>query len=299
MLSILIPTYNYDISILVRKLLEQLKNEKIIYEIVVLDDASTDFSSVEKNKTIQEIGHCTYILSEKNAGRTATRNALAQHAQYDRLLFMDADVLPKNNDFITKFEIETNKADVIFGGISYECDKPEKEKMLRWKYGKAREAKPVSVRKKTPHLSIISQCFLIKKEVFLQANNFLNNAYGVDVLFCQNLEKLKTTVLHIDNPIIHLGLESNISFIEKTKKGLETLVMFESEGKIPNDYRPVQKAYLSLKNNHFIKIFCWIMKMSNARIEKNLKSGKPSLFLFDLYKLYYYVQLKNGSNPKF
>src|SRR5690606_34112618 len=101
------------------------------------------------------------------------------------------------------------------------------------------------------------------------------------------------------NPIIHLGLESNISFIEKTKKGLETLVMFEFEDKISDNYRPIQKAYLSLKSNHFIKIFCWIMKMSNARIEKNLKSGNPSLFLFDLHKLYYYTQLKNiDSNPK-
>ncbi|WP_339611818.1 glycosyltransferase, partial [uncultured Planktosalinus sp.] len=255
MISILIPTYNYNITTLVSSIASQMEGLEIDYEILVLDDASNDLEIKAKNKEITSITNCYFLESSENKGRTATRQALAEKANYDRLLFMDADVLPKDNDFMKKFGVEKQNYDVVFGGITYDEEKPEKEKILRWKYGKAREAKSVSERKKMPHLSIISQCFLIQKKVFLQANDFYDNVYGVDVLFAQNLEKMNAKVLHIDNPIVHLGLESSQSFINKSKKGLETLFKFEKESKIPNDYRPIQKAYRSLERNKLDSFF--------------------------------------------
>lgn len=294
MLSVLIPTYNYKITALVDQLTLLLKREKIGFEIIVLEDASPDSEIVDTNKTVKKSPNCTYYYQQKNLGRTATRQALAEAAQYSWLLFMDADVLPKNDDFIKKFDVENQTADVVFGGIAYESKKPEKEKMLRWKYGRAREAKPVSEREKMPYLSIISQCFLIKRKVFLKANDFLDNVYGVDVLFCQNLEKMQVTVSHIDNPIVHLGLESSTSFIDKTKKGLESLLYFEKQGVIPEDYRPIQKAYQTLKKNGALKLFKGVVGFFEKGILKNLKSSSPSLFLFDLCRLYYFANLQNN-----
>ena len=293
MISILIPTYNYDITNLVTNLVEQLEQSKIAFEILVLDDASTIQEIKIKNKEISSFENCFLIENTENKGRTATRQALAEKANNQWLLFLDADVIPKNNDFIDIFEVDNQTADVVFGGITYEESKPESDKILRWKYGKAREAKPVSEREKMPYLSIISQCFLIKKSVFLKANDFHENVYGVDVLFAQNLEKLQVKVLHINNPILHLGLESSESFINKTKKGLESLYQFEKEQKIPKEYRPIQKAYQSLKKNGALKLFMKIMKNFDRAILKNLKSSSPSLFLFDLYRLSYYAHLQS------
>lgn len=293
MLTILIPTYNYNVVSLVTSLSIQLTNTPFPFEILVLDDCSTNTELVEANKTITQFANCFYIPQSVNKGRTATRQALAETAKYNWLLFMDADVLPKNEEFVKKFDLENQTADVVFGGIAYETKKPEKEKMLRWKYGKAREAKPVFERKKKPYLSIISQCFLIKKEVFLNANDYHDNVYGVDVLFCQNLEKMQAQVAHIDNPIVHLGLESSVAFIEKTKKGLESLYQFEKENKIPNDYRPIQKAYQTLYKNGALKLFMKIMKTFEKSVLKNLKSSKPSLFLFDLFRLNYFSSLQS------
>ncbi|MEX0996459.1 MAG: glycosyltransferase family 2 protein [Flavobacteriaceae bacterium] len=292
MLSILIPTYNYNITGLVESLSNQLKNTPLPFEILVLDDCSSNIEITEVNKSIEKLANCYYLQNTENKGRTATRQALAEKSQYDWLLFMDADVLPKNTDFIQKFDIENQIADVVFGGISYQETPPESNKLLRWKYGKAREAKPVSEREKIPFLSLISGCILIKKTNFIKANAFHKNVYGADVLFAQNLEKQKTNVLHNDNPVIHLGLETNESFISKTKKGLESLLYFEKEGLIPEDYRPIQKAFLSLKRNYFLKLFIFTIKTFKTQIEKNLKGKNPSLFLFDLYRLYYFAQLQ-------
>jgi glycosyltransferase involved in cell wall biosynthesis len=42
MLSILIPTYNYNTLLLVKTLQQQAIESKVVFEILVLDDASTD-----------------------------------------------------------------------------------------------------------------------------------------------------------------------------------------------------------------------------------------------------------------
>lgn len=296
MVSVLIPTYNYNVTQLTELLVNQLETTGLTYEIRVLDDCSSMLHTVETNKNIEKHPRCFFIQNEKNLGRTATRQALAKAAKYNWLLFMDADVLPKNDDFINKFTIEKLTADVVFGGLAYESKTPEKDRMLRWKYGKAREAKTVEEREKMPYLSIISGCILIKKDVFLSANTLNENIYGGDVVFCLELQKMKAVVKHIDNPVLHLGLESNDSFIEKTKKGLESLYYFEKEKIIPEDYRPIQKAYLSLHRNKMKTLFIKSIQLFEKALLKNLNSSNPSLFLFDLYRLYFYTQLQQNKN---
>jgi len=290
-LSILIPTYNYDCTTLVKRLQTALKHFSSPYEILVFEDSSTISEIASANKTIGGFSNCFYRFQEKNLGRTATRHALAEAAKYNWLLFMDADVLPQSENFIQRFEIESQTADVVFGGIAYQQSKPDKDKILRWKYGKSRENRPVSERIKVPYLSIISGCCLIKKELFLKANSFLESVYGADVLFAQNLEQMQVKVAHLNNPVVHLGLETNTSFIEKTRKGLESLYFFEKENKIPDDYRPIQKAYQSLKKNGVLRFFVTIIRTFEKAILKNLESSSPSLFLFDLYRLYYFANL--------
>lgn len=291
MLSVLIPVFNYQVVSLVRTMVEQTKNTGIIFEIIVLDDASTDAEVISSHKFLEELPHCRYYQSEKNQGRTATRNFLAEKAKYGWLLFLDADVMPKNKDFIAKFLLHTD-ADLVFGGIGYANEKPEKNRMLRWKYGRAREGKSVEERLKYPYLSVISGCLLIKKEIFLKVNDTLENQYGLDVLFCQNLEKRQAVVKHIDNPVIHLGLEDNRSFIEKTKKGLDSLFYFEKRNLIPDNYRPIQQSRNTLRKYGLTAVFLRVMKLFVYQIERNLLSKNPSLFLFDLYKLYYLIKLK-------
>lgn len=291
MLSVLIPCYNYNVSNLLKALDFQLKKQSFQYEIILNDDCSSDLETEKINKyTVENIGG-KYIKNKENLGRTATRQNLAKSALYDKLLFMDADVMPVNDDFINKFDLSNLKADLVFGGITYAKKKPEKNKILRWTYGKSREAKPLTERQKHPYLSIISQCFLIKKSIFLSTNSFLENKYGVDIVFCFNLEKAGAKVKHIDNPIVHLGLENNTSFIKKSEKGLEALIEFEQKKLIPNNFKNLQISYLKLSKSNLIKLFILKMDLFKRLILFNLKSSKPSLLLFDLYRLYYFTKL--------
>lgn len=289
MLSVLIPVYNFDIELLVTKLTLQLQDISYDYEIIILDDASTDNSIKIKNERLGVLKNSRYMTNNTNIGRTSSRQKLANLAQYQYLLFLDADVLPKYDDFIGKFNINNQLlADIIFGGVEYSDQSFFKDKSLRWKYGKVREQKNEIQRQQSPYLSIISMGFLIKKNVFLKVNTFHDNLYGLDVFFSYQLEKLGVTIVHIDNPIFHTGLEENTKFIAKSKEAMETLYNLVSLKKIPDNYRPIQKASKVLMRYKLSFLFIKAVELFEKMILKNLNSQNPSLFLFDLYRLYKY-----------
>ncbi len=295
MLSILIPTYNYDIFHLVETIWNQCSKESYPFEIIVVDDCSTKTEILEQNNRIGRLTNCSIISNKENLGRTASRNLLASLATHNWLLFLDADVLPSSDNFIKNFRIEeSNDWDVIFGGISYCNTAPKRENILRWVYGKAREAKSVSERLKDPFF-IISQNLLIRKEIFSKANSIIKNAYGLDNLFSNNLKKLNVAINHINNPVYHLGLESASVFIKKSLESVETTVNLEAQNLMDSNLRPLQKSYLKLKKYYFVKPFSVLMNLTDKQILNNLGSKRPSLFLFDLYRLNYYIKLKDDA----
>ena len=294
MISIAIPVYNYDISHLLDVLEKQISKENFSVEIIIIDDCSTNEIIKASNK-IRAKQHL-YAENDINYGRVATRLALATKAHYDWILFMDADVIPLKSDFISSFskEIRLNY-DLIFGGIMYTEKLDHPEHSLRWSYGKKSEAKSYIERKNLPYSSIISQHFCIRKSIAVSIFSEMDiNAYGMDILFTYLFEKHKVNVLHMDNPTIHLGLEKNEEYLEKTIKGLETTYQLERQGLIPINYRPVQQKSLLLNKLYLSRLFLSAFSVFIKSIEDNLKTVKPNLTLFGLYKLYHYIKIKRA-----
>jgi len=296
MLSILIPTYNQNVYPLVLQLLDQSRFITNTIEILVVDDFSNQKDTIAENRKIKKLQNCFYFSNSSNLGRTGTRQKLAEMAKYNWLLFLDADVSPKYEDFLKRYvESISQKKDVIFGGIGYQHEKPEIEKMLRWKYGKKREAKDVFERKKNPFF-IISQNLLIKKNVFLTANATLENLYGIDNFFSNQLKNMNVTIDHIDNPVIHLGLENNTIFIKKSLSSIDTTFMLEKKGLMDKDIRPIQKSYIKLQKLLLRNTFSFFISKMKKIMERNFNSKNPNLFWFDLYRLNYYIKLKKTEN---
>ena len=89
MLSILIPTYNYNVLPLVLELHKQCENCGIDFEIIVLDDASTDESTTSLNQKINELSFSNYLVNTTNLGRSENRNALISKAKFHQFLQAD------------------------------------------------------------------------------------------------------------------------------------------------------------------------------------------------------------------
>ncbi|HEX7870529.1 MAG TPA: glycosyltransferase, partial [Chryseobacterium sp.] len=204
MLSILIPTYNYNVFPLVETLYMQCLESNIIFEIICLDDASHDF--LIQNHEINRLKNTSYIVLEQNIGRSAIRNLLGQKANFENLLFLDADTIPVHDNFITNYlSLINNEEKIIYGGILYATQKPPKEQILRWVYGKNREALSYEKRRRNPYLSFLTLNFLIQKSVFEKVtfNESIPNLRHEDTLFSYNLMQKDIKVDHIDNPVYH------------------------------------------------------------------------------------------------
>lgn len=93
MISIIIPLYNKE-AIVERSLVSVLSQNYDDYEIVVVDDGSTDNSLgiVKKIKDSNEDkGNKINIVIQENGGPSKARNTGVKHAKGDWIVFLDAD----------------------------------------------------------------------------------------------------------------------------------------------------------------------------------------------------------------
>ncbi|CAM3482170.1 glycosyltransferase family 2 protein [Flavobacterium chungbukense] len=294
MLSILIPVYNYAVLTLVSELEKQCISCGIKFEILCYDDASNLF--IAENQKINQFQNCSFVSLQKNIGRSAIRNLLAKKAVFENLLYLDADVIPVHNYFIANYISEINKnKKVVFGGLLYEDQKPAKEFLLRWVYGREREALNLSERTKNPFNFALVSNLLIKKEIInrLPFDETLTKYGYEDLLFFSVLKLNSIEITHIENPVFHLNLETSALFLNKIKTALENLAFLNDSNKISLNESRIIASFELLKTVKLLTIFSFVFRKSESKIERNLISKDPSLFLFDIYKLGYYCSLKS------
>jgi len=294
MLSILIPTYNYNIFPLVSELKSQCDVCKIEYEIICLDDASKLFH--EENSKINDLKNCSYTILEKNIGRSSIRNLLAKKAKKTWLLFLDADVFPQKKTFIAEYIPYINETEkAVNGGLLYPEQKPEKQKIFRWVYGKNREALDAVKRNKNRYQSFLTLNFLIKKSIFekVKFNEKIPNLRHEDTLFsydlmCQNIE-----IIHIQNPIYHFGMDNFEVAIKKEQESLVAIKYLLENKLLPADYIKITRYFQKIKKFRLTFLFNFSYKLTKKLFLKNFSSSNPSLLLFDLYRLEYLCTLEN------
>ena len=292
MLSILIPVYNYDVFALVNNLHNQCTKSKITFEILCLDDASNLFTI--ENQRITQFENTSFLTLESNIGRSAIRNLLAKKANFENLLFLDADTIPVHDNFILNYIFQINNEEkIVYGGISYQSEKPSKEKLLRWVYGRKRESiSPIERNKNPSKFALVSNLLIQKEIVKIYPFDEAIYEYGYeDLLFFSILKSKDIQIIHIENPTYHLNLESSNVFLDKTKTALKNLKILKNSKKLSQEDSKIIAASEYLKKMKLIQIFTYFFITTQAKIEQNLISEKPSLFLFDLYKLGYYCTL--------
>lgn len=282
MLSILIPTYNYNVVSLVEELNKQCIASGIDFEILVFDDGSkSELNTI--NNTINNLNNCIFKALPENIGRSAIRNLLGNHAKYHLLLFIDAGTFPKKENFIKNY-IQLKDKSVINGGMTHTEKPPEKPYKLRWSYTKNREQN-----------ALCSSNFFIRKEHFKK--NFFDESikqYGYeDVLFFNNLAKKNIKVLKIDNPVIHISDDNATTFLKKTESSIKNLIELNNQGKLSSENYKVISFYKRLKRLELVRFVLFTYKLLKPLLIKNFNSSNPSLFLFDFYKFGYYCTLKS------
>lgn len=283
-ISILIPVFNFDIRPLVKKLSEEASSLKIPSEIRCYDDGSKEeYKTI--NREIKGFEKVIYVEIPANIGRSSIRNLLAKEASFQNLLFIDSDSRIPGKNYIEKYINAFEAESIIGGGTIYkESDNPEVA--LRYTYGKKREEIPLQKRKAIPYGYINLNNLFIPKNIYLenQLDESINTYGHEDTKFADHLRIKKVKVIHIDNPVVHAGLESNEVFLAKSKEAINNFYKIIQEGY--GHHSRLYKAYQKVNKPILKPVFLTFFGIFEKSIEKNLKtSTKPSLILFDLYKL--------------
>lgn len=292
MLSILIPCYNYDCRKLVSSLQKQGESLETDYEIIVGDDASDNAEIVSLNEEINALPHCMYSVCEKNLGRAENRNRMAEMSQGDWLLFIDCDAQVCSDKFLQSYMEATGRARVICGGLCHPPVNPCPDATLRYKYEhKADARRSAAERSKNPYMQLSAFNLMMRRDVFMSIKFDKDcREYGYeDALMGVELHKRNIEILHIDNPIVHIGLESNAIFLKKSETALHTL--YGLKGKMGN-HSHVENMATKLKIYHLDKIYTWFYSIFRKNMRKNLLGKNPSLFIFSLYKLGFFLDIK-------
>ena len=114
LLSIVIPVYNEaeSISELHREIVQVCANENYNYEIIIVDDGSTDKTDV----VLKELSPLIYIRLRRNFGQTAAMDCGIKKAKGQLIITMDGDGQNDPSDIPLLLEhLEKNKFDVVSG----------------------------------------------------------------------------------------------------------------------------------------------------------------------------------------
>lgn len=285
MLSILIPIYNFDVRTLARALQEQALSLPIPTEILCFDDGSDErWKAV--NRELATLPAVRYQENPHNLGRSGIRNALADAARGSHLLFLDCDSEVPDGACLQRYAALLGSGQLLYGGRLYHSKPPADPSLfLHWKYGRNREQMPPHKRQAKPYHHFMTNNFVIPAAVF-QAIRFDERLrqYGhEDTLFGLELRRRKVPIHHLDNPLIHIGLEPAPAFLEKTKKAVQNLAFLYRSGagvetRLTAFYERLAEKRLAGPARQSLRLLRPLLLL-------NLQSAHPSLFALDLYKL--------------
>lgn len=290
MISICIPIYNNDVTILVTDLYLQCEALDCQYEIILIDDASNRFFQII-NRELAEFDNVYYEELSVNISRSAIRNLFSRKASYPYLIFIDNDALLCSANYISTYLKLKSTGIVAYGGCKYfPCYSAEY--YLRWLFGVEREALTIKDRQQDADKYFSTFNFMIDKRILLlHPFNEDIQEYGYeDVLFHTEIIKQGYHITQVDNPLIHTGLISNKEFLKRTRASLENLYSLQ---KIEGNKADLAKTVKLLQTKNRIDklklttVVSVLFKLLKNTFIKNLLGKKPSLFILDMYKLGY------------
>jgi glycosyltransferase involved in cell wall biosynthesis len=296
-LSILIPVYNHGVEKLVRSLLAQSADWNGPLEIRLLDDGSAP-AYRELNRPLGELAGVVYQELEANVGRAAIRNRLAAAAEHEWLLLLDNDSLLPDAHFLQRYAGACDLASVLIGGTAYQATPPADPALrLRWLYGQHREARPAAVRQRQPYAQLTVNNALVKASVMRRypLDETLTTYGHEDTRLGVQLAAAHVPVLHLDNPVLHDGLEPAAAFLAKSEEAVCNLAKVYRQDGLGAESRLLQTA-LRLRNLGLSAPVGALLNAAEGPMRQNSLSPRPKLPFFDLLKLRWLLR-ELGTNP--
>ncbi len=232
------------------------------------------------------------IHAQHNLGRARICNLLASKAAGEWLLIVDADALIPKEFSLKRYIAAGNDAAVVCGGLYHPDVNPNPAATLRYAYERSADRqRSAAVRSQHPHSQLSTFNLLIRRSVFMaiQFDEHCTDYGYEDTLFGVQLKKKGIPVKHIDNPLVHMGLDSNAEFLKKTETAMHTLLALQ--GKMEGHSR-LENTANRLQQWHLTGIIKFLYRLTRPLLRRNLLGRNPALPVFSFYKLGYFLTIK-------
>lgn len=276
-LTIVVPVYNVEKYL--KECLDSIYSIKNIdYEVILVNDGSTDNSLTILNEYKDRYFDKTKIIDKKNGGLSSARNAGLEVAKGDYISFIDSDDIIDPEEFEKFFkEGKELDLDVIVGNMRYFSDKKKGDPLFR-----SEGIKKLDVVEGTKFFKTLfegQKCFReevvddIYKRDFLLENNlyFLDGILHEDSLFTPKVYLKAKRVKYIDRAFYFYRQRSGSIMSKVTDKSIDSLekICFmlldeykstDKDGKealsklLPSFYKVVLYRYISLKRDYKEKL---------------------------------------------
>lgn len=216
-LSVLTPFHKHDPS----PMLARMRNAPAGVEFVLLDDGSNAPALIGNviAEAEQMNAPVRVIVWAGNRGRAAGRNRLIAEARGAYVLFLDADMAPDTQSFLSIWLgiIATQQPDVAFGGLSLQHASPTTETALHHGLFARSDCRPASMRARAPAQFTASANLLVRR-AFLEAHPFDDGftGWGFEDVDWALTAARHTEILHVDNSAAHVGLDDVATLMRKS-----------------------------------------------------------------------------------
>ncbi len=214
MISIIIPAFNSEKTIAktIQSVLSQKTKEK--FELIVVDDASTDKTASE----IKKFKEVVLVQQKKNKGPAVVRNLGAKKANGEIIVFTDADCVPKENwleEMIKPFE---NKEVVGVQGAYKTKQQSLTARFVQAEIEDRYDLMKKEMQKKGSIDFVGSYSAAYKKKTFLEFNGFdesFPTASGEDPELSYRMQKKGLKLVFNQNAIVfHQHPNSFLKYLE-------------------------------------------------------------------------------------
>lgn len=218
-LSVLIPFYRDDPSVLLRSLDSQLIDPTCV-EIRIMDDGTGDAALTATAQATVKAMTLPTVLSTAphNQGRSATRNALQEAAKADWVLFLDADMRLDHTDFLARYldHIEADDCDIVFGGFDVEDNVTDWDTDLHRVLSHRSDCLSAEERTRHGARNVASSNLCVRKSVLMeQPFDAAFQGWGWEDSEWAARVSESHRLRHIKNPAVHLGLETTDTLLSR------------------------------------------------------------------------------------
>lgn len=290
--SVIIPAFNCEKSI--KRTVESIISSGLTnYEIVIINDGSTDSTSSVCNSLCSQHSFIKYSEQE-NSGVSAARNKGISIATGEYILFFDADDTVEENVFSECVDIIQNeKMDILVFGMSFDYYKNGKlyrrDKMVPEQTGMRNKTQIQAELESLYNTNSLTPVWnkIYKKSLISDNNILFNTNYFLmeDFLFSLECLKVCENIYCLPKALYCYRQSENEKNAFNRLKRIDDLCEYLSPFKIAINELVDDKRGDNLFNNFFFMLLSQKMYYANAKEIKKLIESLKSNKLFKEFKL--------------